>query len=66
MSPDRAGARVCVLTPQGRGAVAVVRVWGPRALAVADAVVSPSARPFAGGVAAGKAPARTDGGGDRR
>ena len=41
MSPDRAGARVCVLTPQGRGAVAVVRIWGPRAMAVADASFRP-------------------------
>ena len=45
MSPDRAGARVCVLTPQGRGAVAVVRVWGPRALAVADASFRPRRGP---------------------
>ena len=24
-------ARVCVLTPEGRGAVSVIRLWGPRA-----------------------------------
>ena len=41
MSPVRARARVCVLTPQGRGAVAVVRVWGPSALGVADAAFRP-------------------------
>lgn len=35
-------ARVCVLTPDARGAVAVVRVWGPRALKVADAVFRPA------------------------
>ena len=45
MSPVRAGARVCVLTPQGRGAVAVVRVWGPQALAVADAAFRPRRGP---------------------
>jgi tRNA modification GTPase len=36
-----AAARVCVLTPEGRGAVSVVRVWGPRALEVADAAFRP-------------------------
>src|SRR5947208_2562147 len=35
-------ARVCVLTPEGRGAVAVVRVWGPRALEIADTVFRPA------------------------
>lgn len=34
--------RVCVLTPDGRGAVAVVRVWGPGALEVADAAFRPA------------------------
>jgi tRNA modification GTPase len=29
---------VCVLTPEGRGAIAVLRVWGPDAIAAADAV----------------------------
>jgi tRNA modification GTPase len=38
-------ARVAVLTPRGRGAVAVVRVWGPRAVAVADAAFRPSRPP---------------------
>ncbi len=45
MSLARAGARVCVLTPQGRGAVAVVRLWGPLALAVADAAFRPRRGP---------------------
>jgi tRNA modification GTPase len=31
-----------VLTPEGRGAIAVVRVWGPRAVAAADAVFRPA------------------------
>jgi tRNA modification GTPase len=31
-----------VLTPEGRGAVSVVRVWGPRALEVADTVFRPA------------------------
>lgn len=35
-------ARVCVLTAEGRGAVAVVRVWGPEALVVADAAFRPA------------------------
>ena len=34
-----------ILTPQGRGAVAVVRVWGRRAVAVADAVFRPARGP---------------------
>lgn len=34
--------RVCVLTPEGRGAVSVVRVWGPRALEIADAAFRPA------------------------
>jgi tRNA modification GTPase len=33
--------RVCVLTPEGRGALAVLRLWGPGALAVADAAFRP-------------------------
>lgn len=33
--------RVTVLTPSGRGAVAVVRVWGPGALAAVDAAFRP-------------------------
>jgi tRNA modification GTPase len=39
--PDSHRARVCVLTPDGRGALAVLRVWGPEALAVADAAFRP-------------------------
>jgi tRNA modification GTPase len=35
------GAFVCRLTAQGRGAIAVLRVWGPRALEIADAVFRP-------------------------
>ncbi len=38
-------ARVCVLTPEARGAVAVVRVWGADALKLVDSVF----RPVAGG-----------------
>jgi tRNA modification GTPase len=34
-----------ILTPQGRGAVAVVRVWGRGAVAVADAVFRPARGP---------------------
>ena len=37
-----APTRVCLLTPEGRGAVAVLRLWGPGALAVADSVFRPS------------------------
>ena len=36
------GPWVCVLTPEGRGAIAVVRVWGPGAIAAADAVFRPA------------------------
>ncbi len=35
-------ARVCMLTPDGRGALAVLRVWGPGALEVVDAVFRPA------------------------
>lgn len=41
LSPQTQPARMCVLTPDGRGAIAVVRVWGPAALAIADAVFRP-------------------------
>ncbi len=34
-------ARICVLTPEGRGAVSVIRLWGPRALAITDSVFRP-------------------------
>ncbi len=54
MSPVRAGARVCVLTPRGRGAVAVVRVWGPQALVVADAAFRPRRGPSLAETAAGR------------
>ena len=40
-SPDEKSAWACVLTSQGRGAVAIVRIWGADALAVADAVFRP-------------------------
>jgi tRNA modification GTPase len=40
-APGRS-ALACVLTPDGRGAVAVVRVWGRDALAVADAAFRPA------------------------
>ncbi|MGE3821969.1 MAG: GTPase [Isosphaeraceae bacterium] len=33
--------RAAVLTPRGRGAVAVVRVWGPNALSAVDSVFRP-------------------------
>jgi len=44
--PDDHGevTRVAVLTARGRGAIAVVRVWGERAVAIADSVF----RPFRG------------------
>lgn len=35
-------ARVAVLTPEGRGAIAVVRVWGPGAIEAADAAFRPA------------------------
>jgi len=35
-------ARVCVLTPEARGAVAVVRVWGTDALRLVDSVFRPA------------------------
>jgi tRNA modification GTPase len=38
----RGEAFVSRLTAEGRGAIAVLRVWGPRALEVADAVFRPS------------------------
>src|SRR4051812_29498599 len=38
-------ARLCVLTPEGRGAVSVVRLWGPDAVAVADAAFRPRRGP---------------------
>jgi len=47
-------ARACILTPEGRGAIAVVRVWGPGALAVADSAF----RPARGGGLAGSPPGR--------
>lgn len=34
-------SKVCILTPPGRGAVAVVRAWGPRALEAVDASFRP-------------------------
>jgi tRNA modification GTPase len=37
-----APAQVCVLTPESRGAVATVRVWGSAALAVVDRVFRPA------------------------
>src|SRR3954470_18245506 len=40
--PRSTGPRVCVLSPEGRGAVGVVRVWGPGALEVADAAFRPA------------------------
>ena len=48
--------RACaaVLTPDGRGAIAVIRVWGPDALAVADAAF----RPARGGALVGSKPGR--------
>lgn len=38
---DHAKARTCILTPEGRGAICVVGIWGPGALEVADAVFRP-------------------------
>ena len=54
MSHSGKPTRVCVLTPEGRGAVSVVRVWGPRALEIADAAF----RPARGGRLAGTRPGR--------
>ncbi|AMV37556.1 GTPase [Planctomyces sp. SH-PL62] len=42
MSDSGVGPSVCILTPTGRGAVAVVRVWGPGALEAADAAFRPA------------------------
>lgn len=42
MSDSGKGPSVCILTPTGRGAVAVVRVWGPGALKAADAAFRPA------------------------
>jgi tRNA modification GTPase len=42
--------RVCVLTPEGRGAIAVVRVWNEGAVALTDAVFRPR---FGGALGAG-------------
>ena len=36
-------ARACNLTPSSRGAIAVIRVWGPDAIQVVDAVSAPTA-----------------------
>ncbi|SIO12943.1 tRNA modification GTPase [Singulisphaera sp. GP187] len=47
-------ARVCVLTPEGRGAIAVVRVWGPQAIDVANRAF----RPIRGSSLAQSAPGR--------
>ncbi len=41
-SPRQETPRVAVLTGSGRGALAAVRVWGPGALAVADAAFRPA------------------------
>ena len=38
----KTGPAVTILTPQGRGAIGVVRAWGPGALAVADAAFRPA------------------------
>src|SRR4051812_3272494 len=40
--PAMTSARLCVLTPESRGAVAVVRAWGPGALTIADAAFRPA------------------------
>lgn len=42
MAATPINARVCVLTANARGAVAVLRIWGLDALAVADAVFRPA------------------------
>ncbi len=43
-----------ILTPQGRGAVAVVQVWGEGAVAAADAVFRPARGPGLAGTKAGR------------
>lgn len=40
--PPAPPARVCILTPEGRGAIAVVRIWGPQAVAVASRAFRPA------------------------
>src|SRR4051812_44488990 len=45
MSDPAGSAWVAVLTPEGRGAIAVLRVWGPGALRVADAAFRPARGP---------------------
>jgi tRNA modification GTPase len=47
-------ARVGVLTPQGRGAVAVVRVWGRDAVVVVAAAFRPRSGPGLAGTPAGR------------
>jgi tRNA modification GTPase len=42
MAHQGLSARVCLLTPEARGAVAVVRVWGADALQVVDAAFRPA------------------------
>ncbi len=44
----QAGPSFSVLTPQGRGAIAVLRVWGRGAIEVADAVFRPARSPALG------------------
>src|SRR5260221_158881 len=40
--PHSTAPRVCMLTPDGRGALAVLRVWGAGALELIDAVFRPA------------------------
>ena len=48
------GTKVAILTPPNRGAIAVIGVWGPGALAVADAVFHPNRGPTLRDTASGK------------
>src|SRR4051812_20162294 len=42
MLPEAEETRVCLLTSATRGALAVLRIWGPEALAVADRAFRPA------------------------
>ena len=46
--PEPDSVRVCLLTPPGRGALAVVGVWGPNAAAVADRAFTSRGGPVEG------------------
>jgi tRNA modification GTPase len=41
LSQEHRGVRVCVRTPRARGAIAVIRVWGPGSVELVDSVFQP-------------------------